>query len=63
MPMPTMLGGLPGMEGLATAMMKKQMKALEIHSVREMLQIPKDSGAGIHACSLAMDMGAQIRFT
>jgi peroxiredoxin family protein len=56
MPMPTMLGGLPGMESLATAMMKRQMKALEIPSVREMLQILKDSGAGIYACSLAMDM-------
>jgi peroxiredoxin family protein len=56
MPMPTLLGGLPGMESLATAMMKKQMKALEIPSVREMLQILRDRGAGIYACSLAMDM-------
>jgi len=56
MPMPTMLGGLPGMESLASSMMKKQMKALEIPSVREMLQILKDSGAGLYACQLAMDM-------
>jgi len=56
MPMPTMLGGLPGMESLATSMMKKQMKSLEIPSVREMLQILKDSGAQLYACGLAMDM-------
>lgn len=56
MPMPTMLGGLPGMESLASAMMKKQMKALEIPSVREMMQILKDSGAEIYACALAMEM-------
>lgn len=56
MPMPTMLGGLPGMESLASAMMKKQMKALDIPSVREMLQILKDSGAEIFGCQLAMEM-------
>lgn len=30
MPMPTMLGGLPGMESLATTMMKKEMEKLDI---------------------------------
>jgi peroxiredoxin family protein len=56
MPMPAMVGGLPGMESLASAMMKKQMKQLEIPTVREMLQILKDSGAQIYSCGLAMEM-------
>jgi peroxiredoxin family protein len=56
MPMPTMVGGLPGMESLASVMMKKQMKGLDIPGVREMLQILKDSGAEIYACGLAMEM-------
>ena len=56
MPMPAMVGGLPGMESLASAMMKKQMRQLEIPTVREMLQILKDSGAQLYSCGLAMEM-------
>jgi peroxiredoxin family protein len=54
--MPTVLAGLPGMEGLAAKMMKKQMEELELPSVREMLQILADSGADLYACELAMKM-------
>ena len=56
MPIPTMLGGLPGMESLATVMMKKGMDKLEIPPVREMIEILDDSGAEIYACRMAMDM-------
>jgi len=56
MHMPTMLGGLPGMQGLATSMMKKQIEELDIPPVREMLEILSDSGAKIYACRMAMDM-------
>jgi len=56
MPIPTMVGGLPGMESLATTMMKKQMAELDIPSLREMLQILHDSGAEIYGCRMAMDM-------
>ena len=56
MHIPTMVGGLPGMEGLASSMMKKQMDKLDIPEVREMLEILSDSGAKIYACRMAMDM-------
>ncbi len=56
LPMPTMIGGLPGMESVATRMMKNGMAKLDIPSVREMLQILQDSGAHLYACGLAMDM-------
>jgi peroxiredoxin family protein len=56
MPIPTMVGGLPGMETLATGMMKKQMEELDIPGVREMLEILHDSGAELYACRMAMDM-------
>jgi peroxiredoxin family protein len=56
LPMPTLMGGLPGMESLASRMMKKQMKALDIPSVREMLEVLHDSGAKLYACGLAMEM-------
>lgn len=54
--MPTMLAGLPGMEGFAARMMKKQMEELDLPSVREMLQILDESGAELFACELAMKM-------
>jgi peroxiredoxin family protein len=56
LPIPTMLGGLPGIEAATTSMMKKQMKQIDIPSVREMLQILSDSGAHLYACALAMEM-------
>lgn len=56
MHIPTMLGGLPGMEALATKMMKSKMEALDIPPVDEFLEILSASGVKIWACKLAMDM-------
>lgn len=56
MHIPTLLGGLPGMEGLATKMMKKEMDKLDLPPVGEFLEILNASGAKLWACKLAMDM-------
>ena len=56
MHMPSLVGVLPGMSAMATHMMKKEMEKLDIPSVREMLQILKDSGAKLYGCGLAMAM-------
>jgi len=56
MHMPTMLGGLPGMEALATHMMKKEMERIDMPDVHEFLDILKASGVKLWACKLAMDM-------
>ncbi len=56
MHIPTMVGGLPGMESLATTMMQKQMEKLDIPPVHEMIEILADSGAHLYACRMAMDM-------
>ena len=56
MHIPTMLGGLPGMEALATNMMKSEMDKLDIPPVSEFLEILNASGAKLWACKLAMDM-------
>ena len=56
MHIPTMVGGLPGMESLATKMMMRQMEELDIPTVREMVEILGDAGAHIYACRMAMDM-------
>lgn len=56
MHIPTMLGGLPGMEAFATSMMKKEMEKLDIPPIGEFLEILSASGAKLWACKLAMDM-------
>ncbi len=56
MHIPTMLGGLPGLEALATNMMKKEMEKLDIPPVGEFLEMLTASGCKLWACKLAMDM-------
>ena len=56
MHIPTMLGGLPGMEALATKMMKKEMAKLDMPPVGEFLEILSDSGCRLWACKLAVEM-------
>ncbi|MFC2110115.1 DsrE/DsrF/DrsH-like family protein [Bacteroidota bacterium] len=56
MNIPTMLGGLPGMEALASKMMKKEMEKLDMPPVDEFLEILSDSGCKLWACKLAVDM-------
>ena len=56
MPMPTMLGGLPGMESLATKMMKKEIAKLDLPTIPELLQDLSDAGARLYGCRMAMDM-------
>lgn len=55
-PMPTLFGGLPGIESFATSMMKREIENLDIPPVRELLQILRDSGAKLYACRMAMEM-------
>lgn len=56
MHIPTMLGGLPGMEAIATTMMEKEMEKLDIPPVHEFLDILSASGVRLWACKLAMEM-------
>ncbi len=56
MHIPTMLGGLPGMEAFATKMMKKEMEKLDMPSIGEFLEILSDSGCKLWGCKLAIDM-------
>jgi peroxiredoxin family protein len=56
MHIPTLLGGLPGMESFATSMMKKEMEKLDMPDVEEFLEIMSASGVKLWACKLAMEM-------
>jgi peroxiredoxin family protein len=54
--MPAMIAGLPGMESLATTMMKKKMDEIDIPPVSEFIEMLDDAGAELYACRMAMDM-------
>ena len=56
MSMPQVMGLLPGMTGMATKMMKKQMDDLDIPGVREFLDIIVASGGHLWGCKLSFDM-------
>ena len=56
LPFPTWLGSIPGVEAGVSAMMKKQMDALDIPRVDEFLDMIEAGGGEIYACKLAMDM-------
>ena len=55
-PLPPMLTGLAGMEGLATKAMLKLMGDLDVPGPREMLGMLSDAGCKLYACELAMKM-------
>jgi peroxiredoxin family protein len=55
-PMPHAVMGLPGMEALATMMMKKKIENLDIPDIPELLEILDDAGAEMYSCQLAMEM-------
>ena len=56
MHIPTMIGGLPGMEAFATKMMKSKMEKLDIPPVSEFIEIMVASGVKMWACKLAIEM-------
>ena len=56
MHMPQGLAGLPGMTGIATKMMKKQIADLEVPEVPEFVQMIADAGGHLWACKMSADM-------
>jgi peroxiredoxin family protein len=56
MGVPTLLGGLPGMQWMATRMMKKTIDKLDVPPVRELLETLDDSGAELYGCQMAAQM-------
>ena len=60
--LPQVMGVMPGMTGMATKMMKKQMDDLDIPGVREFLDIIVASGGGhLWGCKLTFDMNGLAR--
>jgi len=56
LPMPNILGMLPGMSGMVTSMMKKKMQKMKMPTIKDMIATAKESGVQFHACSPSMEM-------
>ncbi len=55
-PVPTLVGSLPGMEAMATAMMKSMFKKHGVATVGDLLRIAMESGVKLIACQMTMDV-------
>jgi len=53
-PLPSLVGALPGMTAAATAMMKGWMKRSHMPRVEEFLEMARESGVRLYACSTTM---------
>ncbi len=53
---PQILGVLPGMTPFASALMKSKMKAMDVPTVREYLEMMSDAGAKMYGCKMSVDM-------
>jgi len=51
---PDILGALPGMPTLATAILKRWMRASHMPTVEELLELARDSGVKLFACATTM---------
>ena len=56
MPMPNILGMIPGMTAMATNMMNGKMKKAKVPSVPEMFKMAHELGVKLHACSTTMEV-------
>jgi peroxiredoxin family protein len=55
-PMPDLINALPGMEGIATMMMKSMFKKKNVATIRELLDAARESGVKLIACQMTMDV-------
>jgi len=56
MPIPSLVASLPGMEAMATSMMKSMFKKHGVASISELLDLAKESGVKLIACQMTMDV-------
>jgi peroxiredoxin family protein len=55
-PMPNIIGMLPGMTAMATMMMNKWMKKANVSKLSELLALSKELGVRLIACQMTMDV-------
>lgn len=56
LPMPNIVGMLPGMTAMATGMMKRRIAKAHVKPLHEMIQECHDLGVHLHACSTTMNV-------
>lgn len=56
MPMPNLIGALPGMTSMASMMMKGMFKKQSVPSIKELLEMSRDSGVKLVACQMTLDV-------
>src|SRR5271157_5864341 len=56
MPMPNILGMIPGMTAMATRMMKGKIAKAKVPSIPYMVKMAKDLGVKLHACSTTLEV-------
>ena len=56
MPIPQIVGMLPGMTAMATAMMKSWMKGAGTASLQELMDLSIEAGVNMIACQMTMDV-------
>jgi peroxiredoxin family protein len=56
MPVPNIVGVLPGMTAMATMMMKSWMAKEKVPTIPELLEMCKDGGVRLIACQMSMDV-------
>jgi len=56
LPMPNILGMIPGMTSMATRMMKGRIVKAKVPSIPDMIKTAKDLGVKLHACSTTLEV-------
>jgi len=56
LPMPNILGVLPGMTAMITKMMKSKIKKNKMPTIQEFIKMAKDGGVIFHACTPTMKL-------
>ena len=56
MPLPNIVGVIPGMTGMATSMMKDQMNKSGMPTLRSLIDMAREMGVQFHACTATMTM-------
>jgi len=55
-PMPNIVGTLPGMTSLASLMMKGMFKKQSVPTIKELLEMSRDTGVKLVACQMTLDV-------
>ncbi len=55
-PIPTLVSSLPGMEAMATAMMKSMFNKHGVATIGQLLGLAQESGVKLIACQMTMDV-------